>query len=152
MTDHNLYHLDDPQRGFKIELREGRAGIVVLEAAKELYPDNPGQHKLFIGIYKTTLYGGCKVSSKIFPLVVTGRESRQKQFQGHIYSFDNNGILLSHGFRSEEGEEKHDFSLDWLVENGEAIKQMIADCPMPIPFAIHTTVTDLRSNTLRLRR
>jgi len=71
-----------------------------------------------------------------------------------FYSFDNNGVCLSHGYsRMKNGQrvvdEQHDTDISRLIEYGEVIKDLIGDYPIPAQLAMHTTVIDLRQNTLR---
>lgn len=136
--------------GVDVNLREGEAKLWQLKAAKA-YSD---QHTLHLGIYKFSLISDCFESSKLFPLVVALRERDGQQRTNDFYSFDNNGILLSHGYSRWEGNrilvnEQHDLSLERLVEKGELIAEMIGYYPVPMPLAIHTTVIDLKHNCLR---
>lgn len=135
--------------GVKTIFEEGKAGILQLFSKKEFSED----HTLAIHIYKVTLYEGCNCSSKIFPLVVGLWEQEDDMRYTDFYSFDNNGVLLSHGFfSSEKGrriiDEQHDLSLDRLVEHGETIKEMIGDYPLAAQLAMHPTLSDLRGNLL----
>ena len=135
--------------GAKTYFQEGRAGILRLDAHKEFSPD----HTLDLVVAKTTLYEDCNISSKLLPLVVATWERKGDERLNDFYSFDNNGVCLSHGFsRMKNGQrvvnEQHDTDISRLVEYGEVIKDLIGDYPIPAQLAMHTTVIDLRQNTL----
>ena len=142
-------YIDPP--GVETEVGEGKAGVISLDATRKISRD----HTLRLGIYRTTLYNGCLVSSKLLPLVVAmwERNNRIRTVWNDFYSFDHNGVLLSHGYSMwREGQktvnEKHDLSLERLMGNGEHIQYMIGEVPLPAQLAMHFTVTDLRQNTL----
>jgi len=136
--------------GMRTTFQEGRAGFLQLDAHKEFSPD----HTLHLGVFKTTFYEGCSVSSKLIPLVVGLWEKKGDERLKDFYSFDNNGVCLSHGYSRWEGgktvvNEQHDTDISRLVEHGRVIGEMIGDYPIPVPLVIHTTVIDLRNNCLR---
>ena len=136
--------------GTKTSFQEGRAGILRLDAHKEFSTE----HTLDLVIAKTTLYENCNISSKLLPLVVAMWERKGDERLNDFYSFDNNGVCLSHGYsRMENGQrivnEQHDTDISRLVEYGEVIKDLIGDYPIPAQLTMHTTVIDLRQNTLR---
>lgn len=81
-------------------------------------------------------------------------EKKEDEGLTDFYSFDNNGVCLSHGYsRTKNGQivvnEEHDTDINRLVEHGEAIKEMIGDYPIPVPLLTHRTVMGLRSNSLK---
>ncbi|MBR9706225.1 hypothetical protein GOV14_04270 [Candidatus Pacearchaeota archaeon] len=130
--------------------QEGKAGILQLSAHKNFSLT----HTLDLKICKTTFYEICNVSSKIFPLVVAMWEKKAEERLTDFYSFDNNGICLSHGYsRWENGSsvinEAHDTDIGRLVEHGEVIKELIYDYPVPMQLGIHTTFIDLANNSLK---
>jgi len=136
--------------GVETTFVEGDTKLLQLRSRRVYSPD----HSLYLGVYKTHLIGDCNESSKIFPLVVALREIDGQDRFLDFYSFDNNGILLSHGFsRVKAGQrivnEQHDLSLERLIEKGPEISEMIGEYPLPAPLAVHTTVIDLRNNCLR---
>jgi hypothetical protein len=140
--------------GVKTEYREGDSRVLQLQSKKEL----GDSHYLWFGIYKVSLRQGCELSSKILPLVVQMNEHDgvRKDRWNDIYSFDNNGVLLSHGFsRMENGvwvaDEQHDLDVSRLILHKDNIRQMIGDYPTPIPLITHTTVIDLMNGTLEAR-
>ncbi|MDO8528489.1 MAG: hypothetical protein Q7S06_01195 [Nanoarchaeota archaeon] len=133
----------------KVSFQEGRAGILQLDAHKEFSPN----HTLDLLICKTTLYEGCTISSKLLPLVVAMWERKEDERLNDFYSFDNNGVCLSHGYsRIKNGKrvvnEQHDIDISRLVEYGEIIKELIRDYPFISQLAGDRTVMDLRENTL----
>lgn len=145
---HQVEYIDAP--GVRTNFKEGRAGIQQLSSVKRFSP----KHELTLEIYKTTLYEGCELSSKLLPVVVGMWEAKEDEWLTDFYSFDNNGICLSHGYSRKKGDkrvvdEEHDTDISRLVEHGENIKEMIGDYPIPIPLLTHPTVMDLRINNLR---
>ncbi len=138
--------------GTRVSFYEGRAGLLQLEAHKEFSPE----HTLDLRICKTTLYDDCFISSKLLPLVVAMWEKKEIEGFSDFYSFDNNGVCLSHGYsrlknRERVVDEQHDKDISRLIEYGAIIKELISDYPLPVQLAIHTTIIDLRENTLRQR-
>ncbi|MEK6895317.1 MAG: hypothetical protein AABX48_02245 [Nanoarchaeota archaeon] len=129
--------------------KEGNAKILQLRAEKEFSPD----HRLVLAVYKTSLYEGCLLSSKLLPLVVAMWENKVKDRYNDFYSFDNNGVCLSHGYSwFENGKytanEQHDNDISRLLKHGANIREMIENYPVGVPLAIHTTVIDLMNNML----
>ncbi|MBU3957625.1 MAG: hypothetical protein KKB25_00955 [Nanoarchaeota archaeon] len=144
----NVEYTDAP--GVRTNFKEGKAGILQLFSEKRFSSD----HILNLDIYKTTLYEGCELSSKLLPLVVGIWEKKENEILTDFYSFDNNGICLSHGYSRKKGEkriidEEHDTDISRLIEHGEDIKEMIGDYPIPVPLLTHPIVMDLRINNLR---
>jgi len=136
--------------GTKTSFQEGKAGILQLKAHKQFSPE----HTLDLLVCKTTLYEDCNISSKLLPLVVAMWERKGNERFNDFYSFDNNGVCLSHSYkrwkdRKLTADEEHDTDLSRLVEYGGVIKEMIGDYPIPAHLAMHTTVIDLRNNCLR---
>ncbi|MBS3082236.1 hypothetical protein J4416_04910 [Candidatus Pacearchaeota archaeon] len=130
--------------------KEGRAGILQLEAKRIFSPD----HIFNLLIAKTMLYEGCDLSSKLLPLFVGMWDDKKNERRNDFYSFDNNGICLSHGYSiTRNGErivdEAHDTKVDRLVEYGRVIKELIGEYPLPAQLSTHTTVNDLMNNSLR---
>lgn len=90
-------------------------------------------HELFVQVLKTSLgYPSKYISSKTLPLVVMmiERNSTKKFFD--IYSIDNNGVCLSHGYsRYENGkvvvEEEHDTDFSGLKKHGRTIRDMLLE-------------------------
>ena len=137
-------------KGVETNLYQGDAKLLQLVSKKVFSPE----HTLDLGIYRHQFFEGCRPSSKLFPLIVALWETDGQKRLNDFYSFDNNGVLLSHGYsRWENGKstmaEQHDLSLDRLVEHGSAIAEMVGEYPIPAALAIHTTVIDLRNNMLR---
>lgn len=129
---------------------QGDAKLLQLVSKKFFSRD----HILSLEIYKYQLFEGCRTSSKLFPLVVALWERDGQKRLNDFYSFDNNGILLSHGYSRWENEkpivsEQHDLSLERLVEHGATISEMILEYPIPAALAMHKTVIDLQHNMLR---
>ena len=141
------YWVDAP--GTKVILEEGKAGIIQLRAHK----DFSSSHTLDFMMYKTTLYDGCKLSSKVLPLVIQLWERKEGERLTDIYSFDDNAICLSHGFnRYKNGkiivDEQHDTDISRLVEHGATIAEMLHDYPgVPFALTIHPTMGDVRYNS-----
>ena len=135
--------------GTKVTLEEGRAGIIQLKAHKDFSPS----HTLDFMVYKTTLYEGCRLSSKVLPLVIQLWEQKENERLTDVYSFDDNGICLSHGYnRDKDGkiivDEQHDIDISRLVEHGATISEMLCDYPgVPVPLTIHPTMADARHNS-----
>ncbi len=144
---YHVEYVDAP--GVRTTFKEGRAGIQQLASVKRFSPT----HELTLEIYKTTLYEGCSLSSKLLPLVVGMWEKKGDESLVDFYSFDNNGVCLSHGYSRKKGEkrtvdEEHDTNISRLIEHGENIKEMIGDYLVPVPLLTHPTVMVLRSNSL----
>jgi len=136
--------------GMKTTLKDGKAVIWQLDSHKDFSPN----HTLDVLVCKTSLRGGCEFSSKLLPLVVAMWEKKEDERLNDFYSFDNNGVCLSHGYsRWKDGQcvvnEQHDTDVSRLVEYGEVIKEMFEGYPIPVPLAGHTTVIDLMNNCLR---
>ena len=135
--------------GVETNLYEGDSKLLQLVSRKVFSP----KHTLDLGIYRHQFFKGCNPSSKLFPLIMALWETDDKKRFNDFYSFDNNGVLLSHGYsRWENGKpsvvEQHDFSLDRLLEHGSVITEMIGEYPIPAALASHTTIIDLRNNIL----
>ena len=136
--------------GMKTTFQEGKAGIQQLNASKQFSPN----HTLNLAIYKVTLYEGCALSSKLLPLVIAMHERKEDESLSDFYSFDNNGICLSHGYSRYKDkkavvEEQHDTDISRLIEHGKTIEEMIRDYPLPTPILTHITVMDLTCNSLK---
>lgn len=131
-------------------LQEGEAKVIQLKSTKQFSP----KHSLDLLILKTTIFRGCEFSSKLLPLVVRMIEDKSEEKLTDVYSFDNNGTCLSHGYsRYRDGkavvDEQHDTDISRLIEHGKSIKEMIGEYyPIPTPLVIHTTFLDLRENCL----
>jgi len=141
-------YIDAP--GIKTTLKVGDAEIFQLTSKKEF----SNNHTLEVDIYKTSLGKDCSLSSKLLPLVVAMWEENKENQLNDFYSFDNNGVLLSHGCKRWENkiltvDEKHDKNLRRLIQHGETIKEMIGDFPLPFQLTIHPTILDLRENKLK---
>jgi hypothetical protein len=142
----------DDSPGVETEYKENSSKIQQIRSEKQISPD----HFFKIHLYATELRDKRDLDSKFFPLIVATWEKKGDKRLEDIYSFDNNGVCLSHGYSRYEGErklvdEKHDNSLRRLRENGELIKDMIGGYPIPFPMCFHTTVISLRENSLRGR-
>jgi hypothetical protein len=148
----SITYADPP--GVENKVLEGDAKILQLESIKTFSEE----HTLNLAIYKISLGVDCELSSKILPLVVKLSEKKGKDRFTDFYSFDNNGILLCHGYYSYDGEKKkhspeaHDLSLDRLIEHGETIRGMIRHVPIYAQMSMHNTVNELRENALTDRR
>ena len=131
-------------------LREGQAKLYQLKVSREISRD----HSLDLLICKTSLYGGSLISSKLLPLVVAMWEEKGDERYHDFYSFDNNGVCLSHGYSRWKGDEKvvdeeHDTDIGRLIDNGRVIEEMMRRYSLPAKLAMHTTVIDLKNNVLR---
>ncbi|MBI4116835.1 hypothetical protein HY449_03770 [Candidatus Pacearchaeota archaeon] len=135
--------------GKKATLEEYDAGTINLDARTQFSPE----HALYLGIYKVTLREPSQLSSKLFPLVVRLQEKKLGEHLFDVYSFDNNGICLSHGYSRYKCKEilvneQHDLDVSRLVEHGRAIEDMISHFSIPFQLTVHPTFCDLRSNSL----
>lgn len=92
-------------------------------------------HELFVQVLKTSLGPSCEhISSKTLPLIVRMIERDGEKRFFDMYSIDNNGVCLSHGYsRYENGkastEEEHDTDTSRLKKHGKTIKEMILKVP-----------------------
>lgn len=91
------------------------------------------KHDLYVQILKTSLGPSCEhISSKTLPLVVRMIEKDGEKRFFDIYSIDNNGVCLSHGYsRYENGkvvvEEEHDTDFSGLKKHGRTIRDMLLE-------------------------
>ena len=127
---------------------ENKAGILQLSAEKKFE-----SYSLRLGLYRTHLYPGATLSHKILPVVVTLMEKKGHSRSSHIYSFDHNGILLSHGYSVYENDEcivdeAHDMSLDKLIEHGKEIEEMAGNVVVPVSFLMSKVIADIIYNKI----
>jgi hypothetical protein len=127
----------------------GDAEIQQMLAAKTFWEKG----SFSLGIYMVSLKPNCShLSSKVFPVIVKMDERKGEELLTDIYSFDHNGVLLSHGYStSRKGEmvvdEEHDLSLERLVQNGKIIQEMIRNLPLPFPLTSTPIMGALRNNS-----
>lgn len=138
-----------PELKCRTSFQEVKAEILQLSLHREF----SSEHTLDIFICKTSLLEPSDLSSKLFPLVIAMWENKGGEELKDFYSFDNNGLCLSHGYsRRKNGlilvKEKHDTNISRLVEYGELIKGLIGEYQVPFYLSADTTFNSLRNNTL----
>lgn len=115
----------------EVMYREGEATIQQIHFDK-IFSEG---HSLYFQVLKTSLGHSCKdISSKTLPLVVKMIEQEGDKRFFDMYSIDNNGVCLSHGYsRYENGkaivEEEHDTDISRLRKHGKTIREMMLKVP-----------------------
>jgi len=139
--------------GMETKYNEIKAVVQQIESTKKISDD----HELYLSIFKPSLRESTNISSKTIPLVIAMSEEKANELFTDFYSFDDNGLCLSHGYsRVKDGklvvDGAHDTDISRLIEHGENIKEMIGDYPIPLPLLTRTTVMDLRVNCLKQKQ
>jgi len=130
--------------GANVDYKEGNAKLLQFRIEQKLSTN----HNFFFRAYKVSLKEGCEVSSKTLPLVIQMIEQQNDKKFVDIYSFDNHGACLSHGYtRYENGKlivnEEHDTDVSRLVEKSKLISELARGYPIPFPLGTHSTIIDL---------
>lgn len=130
--------------GTNVDYKEGDAKLLQFKIEQKL----SANHNFLFRAYKISLKEGCAVSSKTLPLVIQMIEQQNGKKFIDIYSFDNHGGCLSHGYsRYENGKlivnEEHDTDVSRLTEKSKLILELAKDYPLPPPLGTHTTIIDL---------
>lgn len=143
------YKIWENPPGVETIWKKGFAEILQLKSHKDFSED----HYLKLEIYKTKLSPDCGACLLLFPLIVGMWEKDGNNSSTDFYSFDRNGLCLSHGYsRTKDGErivnEEHDTDISKLIEYGEIIQEMIGEYPTPAELGTHNVVIDLMKNCL----
>ena len=122
----------------RVNFKEGDAKILQFIIDQDI----SSEESFEFHAYKTSLREGCILSSKVLPLIMQMWETKGDKRFYDVYSFDNNGLCLSHGYsRYENGEkiadEEHDQDTKRLVEKTGLIHQLAGDFPLPGIIQIH---------------
>ncbi len=150
----------DAEQSVNRELMLTPAEVQNFKARKVISPN----HSLELLVAVTSLRGEGNVSSKLLPVIVGMWEDKKVQDNENperyvpvkftdFYSFDHNGILLSHGYsRIVDGkttvDEAHDLSVSRLHENREYIREMLGKYPLPLQLTIAHAVSCLRDGCI----
>lgn len=148
--EHSSNWVDAP--GCKTIFQEGKAGILQVRANKKFSPT----HSFELLISQITLYESCLPSSKTLPVVIQTWEEIDNEKFIDIYSFDRNGICLSHGYSRYVGgkrtvDEEHDTDITRLIKNKGVIGELIRDYPVDSRLLMNTTYLDLAEGCLEER-
>lgn len=117
--------------------------LMILRIRKEYHP----KHILKADIYQLANTGR-HTSSKLFPLVIAMWEEKDSGYLTDFYSFDNNGVCLSHGYSRVKNDkvivdEEHDTDISRLLEHKETFKEAIKHTSIPPRLSTATTVMNL---------
>ncbi|MBR9676597.1 hypothetical protein GOV04_00455 [Candidatus Woesearchaeota archaeon] len=132
----------------EVQVNQSDASLFQIYANHQFSPN----HSLMFNIIRTSLKpNSSNISSKVLPVIVHMIEEKGNDKYIDIYTFDHKGTLLNHGYSEyKDGQcvvdEEHDLSIDRLVEQGEAISDILKLLGLPVGLGSCMPVLDLREN------